>query len=1082
MANQRQGARRQFSWKFLLLTCGIGGLTFLILLFSVLENFLPTVIGPLVGTLGLTTALKTANKIFNENLLTLLKNLIDTPFTKFRTTIWPAEPPQATEPREPILEGPYDFAIFYKTHNDGEQANTLIRNALQETFLRHSLSEPAVIQSIPWSQLTEFASRWQNAIDEKQATHYILVLSDEAFFKETDANGHFDEFRRQICAHITKQADLAYGNRSLATLISLNSALETEFHSRLNPQKRALSSARINISQWSMARDIIAYTVSARHCDTRLRRGNLTGAAPLPVPPPVRIFNTRRGRNDLFIDRSDCQVSLLKLFQDIELKKHIQILTGPVGCGKTQIALDFAYTYYQGDEGDVEGNYSLILWLDAENSLEEGLKMLSADLTSRPGMSTISFTQVGDMFQWFEEQPVEKHWLLIIDRCKDTEFSTISPYLADLPAKGHVIITLDKTPANIPENASCKSIEYMDEDMAVNLLARTALGESKISVKEPHGIQGLRADLYAEDMIKAYWEEARALVKVLGYHPLLIHYAGTSMNASGDRPRRYQIVYLQQFETYITSDTECGKATLSDDICRVLSLWKIRYNTIGNPVARDILRLCAFLSTERIPDEIMNTCPAADQKTREEAFEELKRRVILSRESYSGPFYSLYRLEKLVRDIIHLDLYDVVDPTDKLKCQSQAILTVSAAFAETAPERYDYYRPHIGECVGYLQTPEIQEYLREPSHRGDAFHFLASLGRYYLQHPEKESLYCSDKRGQQETRDVSLSARPLFDLALQLCARWDLQDATATGLEPLTLAEDFYTIALFYHKEDLYRNNLEHARDCYRKAADLVQQTPGTSLFLNIQHNLGRLYSYRQDYLMAEQYFHLLKAASQSATRLQQAEFAYSQATNQMRKAYHLEDQDTARSLYIDAYTSYHDILTSLQNPEPASAEADLTQRTQLSRMCRTARLVLLLQRPWLLDEGTEDTTLEREIEESRLIIESSLPELQQKMEALDYLQLISDLNTLAAAYCELAQQRWQRKVYLEKAAYYSLKALGIFHNFVSIYPQRRQQGQYILQHIKGIYQQSSRYSEKNTRAMELLEQILDLLPVEPLY
>jgi hypothetical protein len=1092
MANQKPGTQRKISWKFLLLTSLLGLATLLVLFFPVLANLLPAVAGKILGIIGSVSTISAANKILNENLLALLTNSINALFRRIYTKLGlPGGQKGPVPPRAPVLEGPYDFAILYKAHGAGESMRDLIREALREKYLRRSSSEAAAIHPLPWSQPDEFASRWQDAIRAKRAIHDIIVISDDSLLRE-DGDGDVDlaAIRAHICERATKQSGLAHDNESQATLLFLNRAWEIDFYQKVGLPRNTLLSATMPVEQRKVARHTIMAIVPAGHCDIRERAGEPDDVAGPQSPSPTRVFNAPRGRNPFFIDRIDSEAGLLAMRQDTQLGKHVQILTGPVGSGKTQIALAFAHRHYQGDDGESVSNYSMILWLDARNSLEEGIKRLDADLTSRLGLSWVPPETIGDVFQWLQKQPVNKHWLLIIDRCKVTDFRTIESYLDRLQERGHVLLTLDGTFQNTPENASIKTIEYMREDMAANLLARKALNRPEISIEKPDSIRELRADLKAEKDIKKYWDEVRELVKVMGRNPLFINHAGAVMKGTGKRPRQYQEMYQRWFEAsirYLRDQEHSSREDLSDDRGRALSVWHISYSQIEDQIALKILRLCTFLSTERIPKEIISKCSGVAQELQEKALDELERRAILRRENYSGPFHHLYRLEKLVREIIHWDLYNAVTSINKLECQLEALLAVSAAFTEAipqAPERYDYYRPHIGESVGYLEDEEMQAYLKdklqEPSLCARVLQFLYTVGCYYREYPEKESPYRTDERRRRETKNVMLSSEHLFDLAMQLYSRWGSPDAAALGLEKITLAQYLYDIALFYHEEFLYRDNhkLEQALNWYCLAARLVQDLPVFhALFIDIHLNLGRLYSYRQEYARAEEHFACLLTAVPPMTQLQNAEIACSKATNQVFKAAHLQNPDAARQLYIDTYKNFHDILADLQKCAQNLSAREAQRAQILHRICRTARLVILMQRSSVRAEGEERENLESEIEKCLTAIEGGPHSSRQGMKALDYLQLISDMSTLAEAYRELAPLKWKSAAYLEKASHYSLLALGLFEEFGGLYPKKRRQGQSILQSVWEIYQQNNLFDKEEPRTRSLWEKQKELLP-----
>ena len=1121
MANQKSGTQRKIERKHLILLAVI---LLLILVALALKNFIIPLLTT-IGGFGLLGVISAVDRTFNTDLSGLLTRSIQTFFDAISTAIFHTKGGDKEPPDPRIQTGPDDFVILYKNHKDGEQACNLIQEALQRGFQRRDLAAPVIISPLSWDHLDDFTQQWELAYDQNKFAHCILVISDASLSTEMDGRVDATLLQEQIRASVIKEANAEDKNESQCTLFFLNRAWMNSFHTQLqipaSPQSNSYTLTQGNGNR-EAAMSAVKRTVQARHC-VMLAPPALAapGASAAPVvlaSLPLRVENIPGNPNTFFIDRVDPTAHLVQLFQDIELGKSIHALWGPTGCGKTQIALAFARNYYQELNGENVWNYSIVLWLDTTKSLEKGIEKLNADLAShfRASPSPIApatwqpFGDFKDIVQWLKSCEVDKHWLLIIDGCNNGDLGVLYPHLSSLQ-KGHVLLTMKgERPDRLYTDIQTREIGYLLEDEAVNLLVREALVKkdqrklSSISVSQPNSIKELGMDLSTLTQIEKYWEDARELVRTLGYNPLLIHYVGVSMNRPtgriGAAPLTYKREYLQQLNKYVQyvqanqTQGDGGEFWNDQEISPVLAVWMMSYKAIKvDAIAHKILLLCAFLSTERIPGEIMERRPGAENVDQTHALTQLMERAILRQESNSGPFSFLYRLEKLVRDIIYLDLDAVVDQANSIEYQIDATRAVYAAFAsimDQLPEKYEYYRPHIGECVGYLEEPDLQNYLvakrRASVLRQDAFLFLFTVGAYLQQHPEKgESSYYTDEKSVRFTKKggksagaskkVELTAEHLFDLARQLYTKRSPDFRRKSTLPKAAFAKYLYRIALFYHEEFLYRDQgkLAHALDCYRFAVTLVSsiQVSEPLLYSTIHHHLGCLYSYRKEYAKARDHFSLAEKipTTNDEQKLQVAEVFYSSATNLVLQA--------NPTLYTSARQTYKQALGLLQGfGQEALADPDFARRVRkITRLCRTGKLTILLQESLQIKESS----VLKSIAKICALLKECEQDLQQAGTALDYLLLATDLNTLAEAYRRLAQQKWSRRAALIKAREYSLYSLKILEEFKQNHQKKVQQGLDLLRYIWENYQRNSLFKLEDTRTKHFMESQRELLPAD---
>lgn len=1114
MAHRPPGKGRGFSWIFGLLTLAIIAITLFVIFAPLIENaLLALLLKSSVAGICVPHIINGVNKTFHIDLANALKeratDMLQKPdelWSKLKR-LWDKGP-------EETLTGPHDFAILYYTDQPGEAAKALIIAALEELCIHPSL------QKLPWTTLGSFTRAWETA---SEAKHSIAVIPDQFLQRiPLDEQGEaidLPALRTQVLTRVTRDTSRPRRrNASQGTLIFLDEGWEAAFLHQTSSSRDQLSAFSIDLSARTQAKEAIQALVPHTHCRVRPNPTNPPLPEATPAPPLLRVSNLPTARNPYLVQRSTPNsLRLTELFSDIDTINPIQVLWGPAGCGKTQLALEFARAYYQGADNDYPRRpYSLVLRLDLTTSLADGIDKLNSEIAgshaAAPGFYTLQ-----DLVRWLRNCPLDtnKHWLLIVDQCREQDFRKIYPHLNNIP-RGHIIFTMNTRIDYWDSSVSLRSVDNMSPAEATTLLARVHLEDSGIAMPQP--ITGLSpADT------RTYWQEAEELVRELGYNPLYIHHAGVTMRTQRRGPQAYKREYTKQLTRYLNDPRYTGLLSRNRALQNNLVIWKIAHKEIQkHPKAYQIFLLCAFLSTERIPGEIISQMPCienersfhdseyrSDTSSESEALDKLHRQAILRTEPGPDLLNPLFRLENIVRNIVHLAKYGTIDPVDKEARKLYAIRCVQRAFASIPHKdsgQYPTYRPHIGECVGYLEEAQMQTYIaRQASFiRKEAFQFLFTVGGHLQAYPEQESEYRTDARAE-ESKTIELRAWHLFHLAMRLHTEWNLQSTDSLEL----LVQQLSLVGRFSHEHFLYRNKgrLHEAESYYLAAVRHASHLPADhsptdpDLVLSIHHNLGRLYTDLGKYGEAETQFamvqtdvgRLLAHRPHDATlSLRQAETCYSQANNAVTQGYRCQDHGKAAEFYTQAEASYKEALESLQKlGEKADLARDLTQRAQRARRsCQVSKLALTLHR-----HAEEDVSLLRaEVEASRICLDQAMAEFQEmnnelpgrqtEEKVLEYGQLLTDLNTLAQAYRILAQQTWRgRRAYRQQSKEYTFKALNYFQSFLKHHPQAQEQKAIIamMRHIWGNFEQNPLYNAGETKTRYLREhqsQVLGLAPV----
>ncbi|KAJ7244001.1 hypothetical protein C8J57DRAFT_1725803 [Mycena rebaudengoi] len=276
-------------------------------------------------------------------------------------------------------------------------------------------------------------------------------------------------------------------------------------------------------------------------------------AATTVCPPPSRIF---QGRKDI-LDKMHHYFG-----QDIG-SRHVSLLHGLGGSGKTQIALKFLHET-QSDR------FTDVFFLDAS----------TAD-TLRAGLKNIALTQsIGsdhdDALRWLAS--CNKEWLLIFDNADDPKLNLFDFFPPS--THGNILITSRNPQLCVHAPGAHHRISDLEEEAAVQLLlisaAKPATTENEILATE--------------------------IVKVLYCFPLAVVQAGAYISKSRGALRRYLALY-EHNHTRLLSEVPVqshDKYALS-----VYTTWDISFKCLNKPAAQ-FLQLCSFFHHEGISEGIFS--------------------------------------------------------------------------------------------------------------------------------------------------------------------------------------------------------------------------------------------------------------------------------------------------------------------------------------------------------------------------------------------------------------------------------------------------------------------------------------------
>jgi hypothetical protein len=293
-----------------------------------------------------------------------------------------------------------------------------------------------------------------------------------------------------------------------------------------------------------------------------------------------RVWTIPFARNPLFLGQDDLLTHLhthLKRGTTTALTQA-QAISGLGGIGKTQIAIEYAYRY--------QDNYPFVFWVRAEHrdTLMTDLASL-ASLLQLPEQHESDQTKIATTVkQWLA---THRSWLLIFDNADD--LSLLAPFL---PEQHTGAIVLTTRASQTQPLAEPLHVEQMSEHTGVEFVLRRA--------------RFLRADQPLESTPPEDQQAARQLCQLVGGLPLALDQAGAYIDETQCRIQDYLKFYKrdQQLRTQLLQRR--GKV-IAGHPEPVATTWALAFAKVEqtSAAAADLLRACAFLAPDLIPEDLL---------------------------------------------------------------------------------------------------------------------------------------------------------------------------------------------------------------------------------------------------------------------------------------------------------------------------------------------------------------------------------------------------------------------------------------------------------------------------------------------
>jgi tetratricopeptide (TPR) repeat protein len=603
-------------------------------------------------------------------------------------------------------------------------------------------------------------------------------------------------------------------------------------------------------------------------------KGSPLLAVSTPLSSPLRVWNITHRRNPFFTGRDEL---LARLVKSNKIPGQIQAVSGLAGIGKTQIVVEYAYRCKE--------EYQSVFWAQADtrdgliSSFAKAVQLLNLPEKDMQDQNSV----VAAFKQWMK---THSKWLLILDNVEDL---AMLHYFIPPEHNGHIILTTRIQ--SMGKFAQPVEVETMSPDEGGQFLLKRAC---------------IEADTYPEQVFSKIQTLALEIARELGGLPLALDQAGAYIEETQANLNSYLQLYRQEQASLLE---QRGSVLGEDHPESVVKTFSISFQKVKEtePLAADLMHLCAFLHADAIPEEIITKgavhlgpllqTAATNPQLFNRAISVLRNYSLIKRDRDQN-MLSVHRLVQIV-------LKSQLDDETRSHWAERTVKAVSAVFPEPEAATWvlcERMLPHAESCMqlikeGNMKFPETERlltrmgwYLRERARYKEAesvarqaltinrqrletehsdtariLNVLAGIYEAQGRYAEAESLYqralaiyeklegpehpytirnLNNLAGLYNAQSRYLEAEQLYQRALTICEKVQRQEEHSYTAEILS--------NLAYSYEDQGKD--AEAEPLYRRALEIYEQQLGpdhlhTAAILN---NLAELSCRQKKYTEAE--------------------------------------------------------------------------------------------------------------------------------------------------------------------------------------------------------------------------------------
>ena len=407
---------------------------------------------------------------------------------------------------------------------------------------------------------------------------------------------------------------------------------------------------------------------------TPLTPPSFPGGAPTPQPTfpgvsPAPIWNVPHQRNPNFTGRDELLVSLREALESGTPAALTQAITGLGGVGKTQLALEYAYRH--------AGDYEIVWWVRSEEAAQ--LASDYAGLAERLNLPEKEAQDQSVTVEAVREALRQRGgWLLVFDNAQARE--ALGGYIPQGDAGNVIVTSRNAVWGDVAKPLEVQVLER--EDSVAFLLNRAGQSDS---------------------------EAADALAAELGDLPLALEQAGAYIDETRSTLAGYLTLFREQRSDMMTRNAPSRYYNFDVATTWTMSMQNVRKE---EPVAADLLNLCAFLAPDDIPLDVIRAgaehLPDDLKAVAANTVEWNKVIAALRRYSLStveGDNLSLHRLVQAVTR-------DGLSEEETRRWAGAAVEIVNAALPEEARDvrtwpTYDRLVPHALIAAGHADRLQV---------------------------------------------------------------------------------------------------------------------------------------------------------------------------------------------------------------------------------------------------------------------------------------------------------------------------------------------------------------------------------------
>jgi len=347
---------------------------------------------------------------------------------------------------------------------------------------------------------------------------------------------------------------------------------QQELATKISVHRRTIDNWE-NRASWPQSRGQVLRLADELYIDNQQDRKAFLLAAGFSVERwPTEVWAVPEQRDMFFTGRDDVFQSLRELLVPGSTTALTQAISGLGGIGKTHTAVEYAHRFHR--------YYEAILWLQADSweVLGSGCMELAEEL-GFPEQKEAN-QAIAEVQHWLRKR---RHWLLILDNVENPQ--EILPMFVPTRHQGCVLVTTRVH--NLEPLAQTQVLPTMPEREGVLFLLRRT---KRIAPKAE--LEKVSPDQY--DEAKQIWQLMDGLPLALDQAGAYILETGCSFSAYREQYTRRHTELLNQRGKRVIGHEEPVTTTFS------LALERVEASI---PVAADMLRVCALLHNEAIPEE-----------------------------------------------------------------------------------------------------------------------------------------------------------------------------------------------------------------------------------------------------------------------------------------------------------------------------------------------------------------------------------------------------------------------------------------------------------------------------------------------